>query len=772
MRDQSRQRRSIWLLLGLSWLLAAAPAEAQLLPESEPASRPPESVSAAASDDLTAAWERFANYTRFDTVLASYSVLNLIPPDGATAALCEEYAKELAWSRAVNPFSPALQTTAQQCAEASEDEELLASESERSQRLLAFLLAGGRGESAYQPLLVGAEADASMMIRLMGATPLYGRYVVGSPGGSLPFIAVYFDPEAKREKQLHFDFMRLWQRLQGGEGEELYPAMLRGLVERYLNEADQAANPRAELAKLTIELGREEISPATAAARIERLALEGSTAATFELLPLCLILDDQGVCAANALELVRPYAERGFAEAMVVMALAAEHRVEGAGDSSELKQWLQQAGERMGEPEALTAYAQLSISIDPGQQISAHAAKALRKAARADYAPATLLLVQMLRSDRLRRQRGDSADRWLRRAADAGSTAAMAQLGLEYLRLARFRDGWPLLEQAAAKNDPTAMGLLAIGHDAGRMGLAGDEERALSLYRAAAQLGNGGAMRRLGRAYARGELQLEPDLARAEAWYLSASLAGNQKAATDLADLYLSGAEGMVGQASDGYAVIEKLAADGMVAARLRLAVALLLGQGVEANPDLAMKMLRELSGDGNLAAEFRLGQIYEFGQGGVTPDLEVAREHYRSAARRGHPDAIDYYARALFAGRGGDRDRVEAVRWWSQAAAKGHGPSIANLSWARCSSSDPAVRDPVGGTRLVSEALQRKPSANLNDTLAACLAASGLFDQAVAAQQQTLDLADQDPRLGAEEKRAFAERLARYERREAWIED
>jgi TPR repeat protein len=328
------------------------------------------------------------------------------------------------------------------------------------------------------------------------------------------------------------------------------------------------------------------------------------------------------------------------------------------------------------------------------------------------------------------------------------------------------------LEQAAAKNDPTAMGLLAIGHDAGRMGLDADEERALTLYREAAQLGNGGAMRRLGRAYARGELKLKPDMARAEAWYLSASLAGNQKAATDLAELYLAGTEGMIGQASDGYAVIEKLAADGMVAARLRLAVALLLGQGVEANADLALQMLRELSADGNLAAEFRLGQIYEFGQGGVEPDLQAAREHYRVAAKGGHPDAIDYYARALFAGQGGARDRVEALRWWTQAAAKGHGPSIANLSWARCSSRDPAVRDPVDGTRLVSEALQRKPSANLNDTLAACLAASGLFDQAVATQQQTLDLAEQEPALGVEQKRAFAERLALYERGEAWSED
>lgn len=750
----SRRLLAAWLVLGLTFGLREGVAQ----PE--------------AAESLDAAWTRFVSNTRFELVSASYSVLNLIPPETVNTELCAEHAKALVWSRSVNPFSPALQALALRCAEKGDDPSLLAAEQARTQELLTFMLAAGHGESAYKPLLVGAETDAAAMIVLMEGAPLYGRYVVGSPGGSLPFVAVFFDPEAKQERQLHFDFVRLWQRLKSRDGDELYPAMLRGLSERYLAEAEEAANPSAELAKLTIALGRAELTPEQATAQIERLALGGSPAATFELLPLCLILDDGGKCAGSALDLVRPYAERGLAEAMIVMALAAENEVEGAGKGRQLRQWLDKASKRMGQAEALTAFAQLSISVEAGRRISGEASKALRQAAREGYAPATLLLVQMLRSDRLRRQRGDSADRWLRRAADAGSAAAMAQLGLEYLRLSRFRDGWPLLERAAADNDPTAMGLLAIGHDAGRMGLQTDATRALALYRSAAQLGNGGAMRRLGRAYARGELNLQPNMARAEAWYLSASLMGNQKAASDLADLYLNSTEGMVGQAEDGYAVIERLAADGMVPARLRMAVALLRGQGVEANVELAMQMLAELSADGIAAADFRLGQIHEFGQGGVDIDLTRARNDYERAAKAGNLDAADFLARALYAGRGGSPDRARAIDWWDRAARKGHAGSISNLSWVRCISRDPTVSDPEQGTRLVSAALQMRPTANLNDTLAACLAASGLFDQAVATQEETMTLAESDPTLDAEQKRAFADRLARYQRQEAWLED
>lgn len=734
------------------------------------------SIATAASGDggaeMAPAWERFLSTANYADVLDSYGVLGRFPEDGRPdAAACAQQAAALERARSVNPFSPALQGLIESCLEYTGAVADLRSERERGRRLRAFLMHDQRGTAADRPIAIAAEADATALIRQLQGEPLYGRYMVGAPSGSLPFVAIYFDAAAKQERQLHFDFLRVWQRLQSRNADERYPAMLRGLTERYLSESERAGNTTAELAKSTLELGRGEIKPIEAAQRIEALALAGSPAAAFELLPLCLIIDDGGRCAANAVDLVRPHAERDLAEAMIVLALAADRKVAGAGSRRDGEVWLQRAIARAGEAEALTAFAQLAVSVESRARISSAAARALRQAASLGHAPATLLLVQMLRGDRIRRLRGESADRWLHRAVAAGAPAAMAQLGLEYLRLSRYQDAWPLLERAAQADDPSALGLLAIAHDSGKLGIAAEPVRALDLYRRAADLGNSGAMRRLGRAYARAELGLPADTARAEAWYLSASLFGNQKAASELAELYLNGTEGVVGQPSDGYAVIERLAAEGLVSARLRMAVALLLGQGVDANQDLALRMLNELSARGVDTADFRLGQIYEFGQGGVSVDLITARRYYATAAKAGNLLAMDYYARALYAGRGGDRNRTRAVYWWQKAAAKDHAPAVANLAWVRCSSSDPQVRDPVAGTRLVSSALERRRSANLNDTLAACLAASELYVQAVAVQRETLTLAASEANLDDAQRRAFAERLAQYQRGQPWRE-
>jgi TPR repeat protein len=313
---------------------------------------------------------------------------------------------------------------------------------------------------------------------------------------------------------------------------------------------------------------------------------------------------------------------------------------------------------------------------------------------------------------------------------------------------------------------------MAIAYDSGKVGLAIDTARALSLYRQAAERGNAGAMRRLGRAYQRAELGLARDMPSAEAWFLSSAVFGNEKAAVELAELYLSGTEGVYGRPEDGYAVIERLAADGMEAARLRLAAALLLGQGVKANLDAAHKLLLTLEAEGVAAAAFRLAQAYEFGQGGTAIDLVQARAHYAKAAQANFPDGMDYYARALYAGRGGERDRGAAVQWWQRATDAGHRPSRNNLAWVRCSSNDPKVRDPVQGTRLVSAALEQGSSANLEDTLAACLAANGQFEQAIATVQRAIEQASGEADLDEAERAAFARRLALYQRGEAWFED
>lgn len=721
----------------------------------------------AAAPSLAQRWQSFIDHARFEDVTASYDVLaSFDQAQGSLAERCAAVAIDLGDARRTHPFSPLLAHMAERCAADAPARELAAAE---STALRDFLLAEDAGKSARKPVLVMTEADAMALVEQLGGEPLYGRYEVMRPAGSVQFVATWLDPAQEREHKLHFDILRLWHLLKTAPGEERYPAFEQGLTQRFLQESMAAGNTAAELAAITTALGRREIAPAEAAGRLEGLALSGQMAAALELLPLCLALDDDGRCAANALDLVRPLAERKFGDAMLVMALAAARGVEGAGGGRAAGRWLKRAGQRLGRIEADVAYAGLWLGVSDRGRIDRDLARRLRSAARGGSTQAMLLLSDLLRQKRLIPLRGESPRTWLQRAAQQGSPAARRRLGVAALKQGDIDTGWPLIQAAAADDDRAALSLLATALEQGRVGLEADPGHALGLFRRAAELGNTTAMRRLARAWREPSLGLERDTGRAEAWYLSAVMLGDRTAASELAEIYLTATPGFEGTPREGYALLEELVADGVAGARVRQATALLLGQGVAADAARAMALLRGMEAEGVSAAGFRLGQVLEFGQGGAMVDLKQARAHYRRAAKAGHLDAMDFYARALYAGRGGERDRAEAVTWWERAAAQRHAPSIANLAWTRCSSGDAGLRDPVAGTRLVTDALQRTRSANLTDTLAACLAAAGQYEQAAATQREALALAAADPQLGPEAREAFAMRLSLYQQRQAW---
>lgn len=716
---------------------------------------------------LAQRWQSFVDHARFEAVTASYDVLGAFDQaQGSLAERCAAVAIELGNARRTHPFSPLLARMGERCAADEPSRERAAAE---STTLRDFLLAESAGQTAHKPVLVMTEADALALVEQLGGEPLYGRYQVLLPAGRVQFVATWLDPVKQQERKLHFDILQLWHLLKTAPGEERYPAFEQGLTQRFLQESVAAGNGPAELAAITTALARRELAATEAAQRIEALALSGLNAAALELLPLCLTLADNGRCAANALDLVRPLAERGLGDAMLVMALAASRGVGGAGGARQAGHWMKLAGKRLGRVEADVAYAGLWLGVGDRATIDRDLARRIRGAARSGNIQAMLLLSDLLRHRRLAPLRGETPNAWLLRAAEQGSSAARRRLGVAALKRGDLAQGWELIEAAAADDDRAALSLLASALENGQVGLDADPARALRLFRRAAELGGTAAMRRLARAWQDSSLGLQANAGRSEAWYLSAVMLGDRIAASELAELYLVATPGFEGKPGEGYALLQELVADGVPGAQVRQATALLLGQGVVADVAQAMAMLRGMEAEGISAASFRLGQVLEFGQGGVSRDLAQARAHYKRAAAAGYLDAMDYYARALYAGRGGDRDRASAVKWWGRAARQGHTPSIANLAWTRCSSGDAGLRDPVAGARLVTDAMQRGRSANLTDTLAACLAAAGQYEQAAATQREALALAVAEPHLGPEVRKAFAVRLALYQRGEAW---
>jgi hypothetical protein len=703
----------------------------------------------AAADPWQARWEDFLATAELSAVMANYGVLDALGRESDLDRGCAQYAEALRAARDAMPFSPALQLASLRCApgERAQSEARALLDAQR-----AFLLRDGRGANALQPVPLAAEVDARALIDGAGWTYLYGRYKVGATSGSLPFVVIYRD-QSGIERQLHIDFLRVWQALDRQQPEARFPAYLTALAAQYLRStADR--NPATEMAQITTRVGEGKLEIGDASIALERLALDGHAPAAFELLPICIVAVDS-VCLTSARALLKPLAERGLAEAHLVLAL--DH--DQAGESRAAVKRIDQAARLLGRTEADLAYVQLAFSIGPrGRTVLAE--RRLKAAAR-HSGDAAFLLAQ---------QRLPPSERAVRRAAELGSPAAAAQLALLAWRERDARTARHWMRIAGRAGDPAGLALLALVTEIGSDRAAPDPERAHVYFVRAAQAGNAGAMRRLGRAYERGELGRNKDLAEAEGWYLSASIRGNQTAALALANLYLQSHPSLRGDREDGMRIIEELAKAGHVAAQLRLASVLLPRGG--ADSERALALLIDLDGENIAAASFRLGQIAEFGQAGQSVDYPRALAYYRRAAAAGHAAGRDFLARALYAGRGTERDRRAALRWWSDAAAAGWAPAANALAWVQCTSADPAVRNPLAGARRISDLVSKDRQANYRDTLAACLAASGQMAEAIEVQREVLASAAAEPQVTDGQRAAFAERLKSYEAGQRWTED
>jgi TPR repeat protein len=278
--------------------------------------------------------------------------------------------------------------------------------------------------------------------------------------------------------------------------------------------------------------------------------------------------------------------------------------------------------------------------------------------------------------------------RWLRRAAEAGETAAQTQLAALVLQGVSdkgapglFDDGCQEADfagrdyegaerwcrQAVAAGSAEAKALL------GFILTAGPEDRrnpvlGEALYREAAQAG-----------WSRGQLGLAMTLLRdgtpksaAESVKLlqSAAADGVSVAHHLLGMLAESGAAGSVDftAAAASYKAAAEL---GHTQAQVRYGFALLLGRGTERNVFTAETWLRRaaLSGDAQAAAV--IGYLYAR-DGDLPPNHAEAAIWLRRAAEAGHAGAARTLGRMLLLGTGTPKDIPEAVRWLRIAGDNG----------------------------------------------------------------------------------------------------
>ena len=157
---------------------------------------------------------------------------------------------------------------------------------------------------------------------------------------------------------------------------------------------------------------------------------------------------------------------------------------------------------------------------------------------------------------------------------------------------------------------------------------------------------------------------------------------GDPEAQYQLASCYHSG-YGVEENDSLAFVWAKKSAEQNYPAGLYFLAFCYETGKGCSANMGNANSLYKKAyeratlrSNDGDPSAQFVLGKIFDYGNGGVTQNQEVAVRWYLRAAEQGYPGAQFNLGNCYQLGEGVKEDKSQAVYWYRQAALQGDADS------------------------------------------------------------------------------------------------
>ncbi|MCC5885285.1 MAG: hypothetical protein JJT88_02505 [Gammaproteobacteria bacterium] len=225
----------------------------------------------------------------------------------------------------------------------------------------------------------------------------------------------------------------------------------------------------------------------------------------------------------------------------------------------------------------------------------------------------------------------------------------------------------------------------------------------------------------------------------------------------------------------------------GNVGAALHLAAAFALGLGTARDLDRAREVVRVYADHApvfEVAFHREVARRLQSGEG-LEADEDAAAAWYRRAfelcqqlAAAGDDDARFDLAGMYFSGHGVDRDLGEAARRYAELLEVSPQAAGNMLAWIQATAPDAALRDGRRALELARAVVSAAPTPTFLDTLAAALAETGAFRDAVAIQQQALDLLEAGalPFAGGadvvDRRERLALRMAHYRQRRPWRDD
>lgn len=744
------------LVLLAATLLAAGFARGDE-PAAEPA--PPAPEFAAPTDaNVASLWEDFLERGNPSSVEALTSLTDVLDDEGEVdAGRCREQREKVERATKVAPVSLGAWYFAQACAQALGDDAWAEAAIGAFAALSRHaLLASGTNEWS-PPIRVVSAIDIDAFVLASGEKLLY-RYV---DLYSLPRWMVYRvalrESDSSLLRRYRFDYLDTIMRLTHEPGWDA-PAVRREVVRNWVHDADgdDDASEAGAAWDAVAETDR-----ATRTARLRQLARDGNLFATLAYANTCLGRDVP--CASDAIDLLLPLAEIRMPEAMILLAVANGAGLGTKADEKSARALLDAAAKRLppGDAEAMFV---LSWTQKKGAgDVPRWARKAALEAARAGNTPAVVAYAATtVKHDRVAKDALEllEADYAKRKSAPSAYLLAMNATGTKGgdERFARM-----LRAAAEAGYQPAYAPMAAMLE----RGPAGNEEAARRWRLEAARGGDVESMRKVGDWYAEGSPPRDEQSARI--WYANATTQDDTVAALRLAKLLLAPQPGVEEDLAAGAELLRALVERDDAEARRLYADLLVLGRGVERDPVAAEKLLRQAIAAGDVEASWLLGIWLAEGDLGADRAAEGLVE-LAKAGERGHGGALNALAQFRYWGHGGPADHAAARKLWEGAIAGGYLPAYNDFAWFLCTVPDASFLDGRRGLEVLVALSERQPLEwDVVDTKAACHAAAGDYDEAVATQQRAIDSANV---VGVtdETMSGMEERLARYRVRERTI--
>lgn len=123
----------------------------------------------------------------------------------------------------------------------------------------------------------------------------------------------------------------------------------------------------------------------------------------------------------------------------------------------------------------------------------------------------------------------------------------------------------------------------------------------------------------------------------------------------------------------DAVEILEKLASQGFAPAQVRLGLMLLTGEGIVADAQKGLELIRRAADSGNPLAQRALGSLYLDDSPPLEKDDSQAIAWYRRAAEQGDATAQYVLGAMYINGRGVTKDYAQAANWFRMAAEQGN---------------------------------------------------------------------------------------------------